>query len=133
MTLPLSRHWRSEISSRIAKKQGMKKRRECLSQLQEKHHLELTHCYVPEERNRDSRMTILMCDKGQTQNGTFLRVKSFTVTLTSFPRGGINKMSIQVCIFIIFTGTSEFLDLFLADRFGSNSRQGLNAWGNNGR
>lgn len=109
------------------------KKRECLSQLQETHRLELTHCYVPEERNLDSRMTILMCDKGQTQNGTFLRVKSFIITPTSFPRGGINKISIQVYIFIIFTGASEFLDLFLADMFGSNLCQSLNAWGNNGR
>lgn len=104
----------------------MKKKKETLPQLQEKLHLELTHCYAPEERNLDSRMTILMCDKGQTQNGAFLRVKSFTVTPSSFPRGGINKMSIQLHISIIFTKTSEFLDLFLADRFGSNSRQSLN-------
>lgn len=68
-------------------------------------------------------MAILMCDKGQTQNGTFLRVKSFTITLISFPQGGINNMSIQVHIFIIFTGAVEFLNLFLADEFGSNSHQ----------
>jgi len=70
-----------------------------------------------------------MCDKGQTQNGTFLRVKSFIVTPSFVPRGAINKMSLQLHIFTISTETSDFLDLFLTDRFGSNSHQHLHVWG----
>lgn len=88
---------------------------------------------MPEERNFDSGMTIGMCDKGQTKNGNFLRVKSFTNAPTSFPRGGISKISIQVHILIILMGTLEFLDIFLVDRFASKSPSSLNAMENNGK